>query len=88
MQIFFYYPIRPPPGRYGTSHGKGAGASFEGARGAVAPKEKEKRKKAIRKKRKVFIMKKYDEEKERKKWNIMNNVKLLRIKCCFFPIFQ
>ena len=46
--------------------------------GESTPKEKEKKKKKERKKRK----------KEKKKKGTMNNVKLLHIKCCFFPIFQ
>ena len=54
-------------------------ASFEGGWGAVAPEGK--RKKKERKKREK------KENKERKK-GTMNNVKLLHIKCCFYPIFQ
>ena len=48
--------------------------------GAVAPppKEKEKKKKERKQRKK---------EEKRKKGTI-NNVKLLHIKCCFFPIFQ
>ena len=50
--------------------------------GAVAsPKRKKKKRKKKEKKRKK------EKKKERKK-GTMNNVKLLHIKCCFFPIFQ
>ena len=53
-----------------------AEASF---RGAVAPKEKEKKTRKKEKKKK--------EKKERKKKGTMNNVKLLHIKCCFSQFF-
>ena len=53
------------------------GVSFEGAGGAVSPKEKEKRKKEKREKKKKEIKK-----------GTMNNVKLLNIKCRLFQIFQ
>ena len=53
------------------------GASFEGL-GAVAPPHQEKEKKKEKKEKR--------EKKERKK-GTMNNVKLLHMKCCFFPIF-
>ena len=49
-----------------------------GGLGAVAPKEKEKKERKKEKREK---------KKEREKGTI-NNVKLLHIKCCFFPIFQ
>ena len=62
-----------------------AGASFEGGWGGLSPpKEKEKKKKGRKKKEK---RKKKRKKKERKK-GTMNNVKLLHIKCCFFPNFQ
>ena len=60
------------------------GRHLRGAGGATAPKEKEKRKKKRRKRKKEGKKRK---KKERKK-GTMNNVKLLHIKCCFFPNFQ
>ena len=63
-----------------------SGASFEGAGGRRPPPPKEKEKKEKRKKKKEKREKR-KEKKERKK-GTMNNVKLLHIKCCFFPIFQ
>ena len=56
-----------------------------GAGGAGRPpKEKEKKKKRKKKKKKE----KKREKKRKRKKGTMNDVKLLHIKCCFFPIFQ
>ena len=53
----------------------------EGGLGAVAPpKKKEKRKKKKKEKK--------EKKKRERKKGTMNSVKLLHIKCCFFPIFQ
>ena len=62
------------------------GASFEGAGGwgpCPLPPPRGERRKEKKKEEKEKKKKK----KERKK-GTMNNVKLLHIKCCFFPIFQ
>ena len=48
--------------------------------GAVAPPRKKKKRKKRKKRKKK-------KKKERKK-GTMNNVNLLYIKCCYFPIFQ
>ena len=61
------------------------GRHLRGLRGRRPLKEKEKRKKERKKKKKEKREKR--RKKERKK-GTMNNVKLLHIKCCFFPIFQ
>ena len=53
-----------------------------GAGGAVAPQEKKEKKKENKKKGDKR------EKKRKRKKGIMNDVKLLHIKCCFFPIFQ
>ena len=55
-------------------------ASFEWGWGSFPPPGKRKKERKRQKKEKK-------EKKERKK-GTMNNVKLLHIKCCFFPIFQ
>ena len=60
------------------------GVIWGGWGGPSPPKEKEKRKKERKKKKKE---KKKKKRKERKK-GTMNNVNLLHIKCCYFPIFQ
>ena len=57
-----------------------SGASFEGGWGPSPPRKKKKRKKQKKKEKK--------EKKKKRRKGTMNNVKLLHIKCCFFPIFQ
>ena len=58
-----------------------SGASFEGAGGPSPLQGK-------RKKRKQRKKEKREKKKKKRKKGTMNNVKLLHIKCCFFPIFQ
>ena len=60
------------------------GCHLRGMGSRRPPKEKEKKEK---RKKKTKKEKKEKKKKERKK-GTMNNVKLLHIKCCFFPIFQ
>ena len=59
---------------------QGQGRHLRGAGGPSPPKEKEKKKEKKEKREK--------KEKKERKMGTMNNVKLLHIKCCFFPIFQ
>ena len=68
---------------YNRPHGRHWGGPG-GRRPPPSPKEKENKKK-IKKKRKK---RKKTEKREKRKKGTMNNVKLLHMKCCFFPIFQ
>ena len=47
----------------------------------LSPSMKKEKREKIKKKEKK-------EKREKRKKGTMNNVKLLHIKCCFFPIFQ
>ena len=60
-------------------------ASFRGGWGAVAPKEKEKRKKERKKEKREKKRKKREKERS---LGTMNDVKLLHVKCCFFQFFN
>ena len=53
-----------------------------GGLGGRRPPSKENENKQKRKKEKI------EKKRKRKKGTTMNDVKLLHIKCCFFPIFQ
>ena len=62
-------------------------ASFGGGGWGERPsKEKEKKEKEKKKEKKKKERK--EKKREKRKKGTMNSVKLLHIKCCFFPIFQ
>ena len=82
--IQFYSRVQIDAWRQIGTAGCGQGRHLRGAGGPSPPKEKEKKKKERKKEKK----RKKEEKKKEKKKGTMNNVKLLHIKGCFFPIFQ
>ena len=68
----------------GVPNGNYQGRHLRGAGGAVAYPRKKKKEKRKKKKK----IEKKEKKREKRKKGTMNNVKLLHIKCCFFPIFQ
>ena len=59
-----------------------------GGAGGRRPQGKRKKEKKEIKKKKEKNKRKNEKKREKRKKGTMNNVKLLHIKCCFFPIFQ